>query len=47
LRKDLKGVLSYMDGLLESLPDDKIEEFAKSEHFDTYRKLFRELGLLR
>ena len=47
LRKDLKDVLSYMDGLLESLPDDKIEEFAKSKHFDTYRKLFRELGLLR
>jgi len=47
LRKDLKNVLSYMDQLLESLPEDKIEEFAKSEHFDTYRKLFKELGLVQ
>ena len=46
LRQDLKGVLSYMDQLLESLPEDKIEEFAKSEHFDTYRKVFKELGLV-
>jgi len=47
LRKDLKGVLAYMDQLLESLPEDKIEEFAKSEHFDTYRKVFKELGLVQ
>jgi len=47
LKKDLKNVLSYMDQLLESLPEDKIEEFAKSEHFDTYRKLFKELGLVQ
>jgi len=45
LKKDLKDVLAYMDQLLESLPEDKIEEFAKSDHFDTYRKLFKELGL--
>ena len=45
LKQELKTVLAYMDKLLESLPDDKIEEFAKSEHFDTYKKLFRELGL--
>jgi hypothetical protein len=35
-----------MDQLLESLPDDKIEEFARSEYFDTYKKLFKELGLV-
>jgi hypothetical protein len=35
-----------MDQLLESLPEDKIEEFAKSEYFDTYKKLFEELGLV-
>ena len=45
IRGDLKNVLSYMDRLLESLPDEKIEEFAKSKHFDTYKKLFKELGL--
>jgi hypothetical protein len=46
LKKELKTVLSYMDHLLESLPEDKIEEFAKSEYFDTYKKLFKELGLV-
>jgi hypothetical protein len=35
-----------MDQLLESLPEEKIEEFAKSEYFDTYRKLFKELGIV-
>lgn len=46
LKQELKTVLSYMDQLLESLPEDKIEEFAKSEYFDTYKKLFEELGLI-
>jgi hypothetical protein len=46
LKKELKNVLSYMDHLLESLPEEKIEEFAKSEYFDTYKKLFKELGLV-
>jgi hypothetical protein len=46
LETELKRVLSYMDHLLESLPEDKIEEFAKSEYFDTYKKIFKELGLV-
>jgi len=46
MKEEIKKVLSYMDHLLESLPEDKIEEFAKSEHFDTYKKLFKELGLV-
>jgi signal transduction histidine kinase len=45
LQQELKTVLSYMDQLLESLPEEKIEEFAKSEYFETYKKLFEELGL--
>jgi len=45
LRQEVKTVLSYMDQLLESLPESKIEEFAHSEYFDTYKKLFEELGL--
>ena len=45
LKQELKTILSYMDQLLESLPEEKIEEFAKSEYFDTYKKLFEELGL--
>ncbi|MCL2206344.1 MAG: hypothetical protein FWB82_07505, partial [Treponema sp.] len=45
LKKELRTVLSYMDRLLEALPDEKIEEFARSKHYDTYKKLFKELGL--
>lgn len=45
LKQEIRSVLSYMDHLLEALPDDKIEEFAKSEHFDVYKRLFEELGL--
>jgi hypothetical protein len=44
-KEELRTVLSYMDILLESLPDEKIEEFARSEHFEPYKKLFKELGL--
>lgn len=45
LKEDLRLVLSYMDTLLDSLPEDKIQEFADSEHFQTYKNLFVELGL--
>ena len=34
-----------MDQLLDNLPEEKIEEFARSEHFELYKKLFTELGL--
>jgi hypothetical protein len=44
-KQELRTVLSYMDILLESLPEEKIEEFARSEHFEPYKKLFKELGL--
>ena len=45
LMAEIKAVLTYMDRLLESLPEEKIEEFARSEQFETYKKLFVELGL--
>lgn len=45
LQKEIKSVLSYMDQLLENLPEEKIAEFAQSEQFETYKKLFKELGL--
>lgn len=45
LREEIKAVLKYMDQLLEALPEEKIQEFARSEHFDVYRRLFEELGL--
>jgi hypothetical protein len=45
MREYLKTVLPVMDQMLEALPDNKIEEFAESKHFDTYKKLFKELGI--
>ena len=46
LKVELRNILSYMDQLLESLPEEKIEEFAKSSYFDSYKKLFKDLGLV-
>ncbi len=45
LKDEIKDILLYMDQLLESLPDDKIQEFARSEHFEVYKKIFEELGI--
>ena len=45
LKNEIKSVLAYMDQLLEALPEQKIEEFAKSEYFETYKHLFEELGI--
>lgn len=45
LKAEIRAVLRYMDQLLESLPEEKIEEFARSQYFDTYKRLFEELGL--
>ena len=45
IKKDVKSVLAYMDQLLESLPEDKMKEFAESEYFEMYNRLFSELGI--
>ena len=45
LKGELRSVLTYMDKLLDSLPEEKIQEFAASEHFRVYKRLFEELGL--
>lgn len=45
LTEEIKSVLLYMDQLLEDLPEEKIVEFARSEQFATYKKLFADLGL--
>jgi len=45
LKSEIRAILKYMDQLLESLPEEKIEEFANSEYFDVYKRLFEELGL--
>jgi pilus assembly protein FimV len=45
LKDEIRTVLQYMDHLLEALPDEKIQEFAKSDYFVMYKKLFEDLGL--
>lgn len=45
LLEDLRKLLLYLDRLLESLPEEKIEEFANSEYFNLYRHVFEKLGL--
>ena len=45
LKTEIKSVLSYFDQLLEALPEEKIKEFAQSEYFVRYKRLFEELGL--
>lgn len=45
LKSEIRTVLKYMDQLLEALPEEKIQEFASSEYFVMYKKLFEDLGL--
>jgi hypothetical protein len=45
LKDEIRSVLKYMDRLLEALPDEKIKEFAESDYFVMYKKLFEDLGL--
>ena len=45
LTRELKRILAYMDQVLDSLPDDRIEEFTQSEHFMTYKQIFKTLGI--
>lgn len=44
-REDVRRVLVCLDNLLDSLPPEKIREFAQSSDFATYKKLFTELGI--
>jgi len=43
----LKNVLPYVDQFLRYLPENKTEEFEKSEHFDTYKKIIKELTVAK
>jgi hypothetical protein len=45
-KNEIRVVLAYMDQLLESLPEEKIEEFARSDKFEIYKKVFKDLGLV-
>ncbi len=44
-KDELRKVLGYLDNLLESLPEEKIKEFAKSEYYDLYVKILSKLGI--
>ena len=44
-KEALKKVLKYLDKLLESLPEDKVREFASSEYYDLYVRLFDKLNI--
>ncbi|MBU1077122.1 MAG: hypothetical protein KKH98_07510, partial [Spirochaetes bacterium] len=44
-KESLKTVLKYLDSLLDSLPEDKIKEFADSEYYDLYNKLINSLEI--
>ncbi|MDD3981057.1 MAG: hypothetical protein RBT72_03935 [Spirochaetia bacterium] len=46
LFQDMKKLLGYLDRLLESLPEEKIDQFARSEYFDLYRKVFEYYDLV-
>jgi len=45
LKSEVGKVLSYLDQLLDALPEEKIKEFAESEAFELYRKLFEDLNI--
>jgi len=44
--EEIKRLLGYLDRLLESLPEEKIDEFARSEYFELYRKIFEFFSLV-
>ncbi len=44
-KEDIRKILKYLDKLLENLPEDKIKEFASSEYYDLYVKLFDKLNI--
>ena len=43
--EDTQKLLGYLDRLLESLPEEKVDEFVHSEYFELYRKVFDRFGL--
>ncbi len=44
-KDEMKRVLSYLDTLLEDLPEDKIKEFSQSDYYDLYVKILDKLGV--
>lgn len=44
-KEDVKRVLNYLDNLFDDLPEEKVKEFAQSEFYTVYNRLFDELGI--
>jgi len=44
-KEGLRKVLGYLDKLLENLPEEKVKEFASSEYYDLYVRLFDKLNI--
>ncbi len=42
---ELRKMIAYLDNLLGELPDEVIEQFARSEYFSLYQKMMEKLGL--
>lgn len=42
---EIKSVVNYLDELLDALPEEKIEEFVKSDYYKLYKKVIDELKI--
>jgi hypothetical protein len=44
-KEDVKKLMSYIDELMGSMPEEFVQEFAKSEYFELYKKVMDELDI--
>ncbi|EQA45880.1 hypothetical protein LEP1GSC050_2258 [Leptospira broomii serovar Hurstbridge str. 5399] len=44
-QEEMKRILLYLDELLGNLPDDMIREFSRSDYFELYKKLMKQIGV--
>ncbi|TGK00092.1 hypothetical protein EHQ53_04545 [Leptospira langatensis] len=42
---EMKRILLYLDELLGNLPDDMIRDFSRSDYFELYKKLMKQIGV--
>ncbi|UOG55577.1 hypothetical protein [Leptospira noguchii] len=44
-KDEMKRIMTYLDELLGNLPDDLIREFSRSDYFELYKKLMKQIGV--
>ncbi|EKO76483.1 hypothetical protein [Leptospira sp. Fiocruz LV3954] len=44
-KEEMKRIMTYLDELLGNLPDDLIREFSRSDYFELYKKLMKQIGV--